>query len=214
MGANGTGKTTLLKILAGLRTPTTGTVVREGEVGFAPEDPTAGLFAETVKAELEFYPKNRGLDVAQHTDAAMTAMALSDLSERGPYSLSTGEQRRVSIASVLAGDPDVLALDEPTNGLDRADERHLAALLTDLDAAVVFSTHSADFAYAAADRVIVLAGGTVLQTGEATDILTSIDLLREAGIRPPGIVTWARANDLESFPADIEEAVGMQQVNQ
>lgn len=214
MGANGTGKTTLLKVLAGLRDPDSGTVDCEGTVGFAPEDPTAGLFAETVEDEVAFYPANRGLDVPDRTESAMEAMDITALRNRGPYSLSVGEQRRVSIASVVAGAPDVLALDEPTVGLDRTGERHVAGLISDLEATIVFSTHAAEFAYLAADRVAVLANGAIARTGPAREVLAEAQVLREAGIQPPGIVSWAHANGIDPPPRDIDEAVASQRVDQ
>lgn len=209
MGANGSGKTTLLKLLAGLYEPDRGTIDREGVVGFAPEDPRAGLFAETVAEEVAFFPRNRDLDVEAATDAAMTAMDVSDLRDRGPYTLSAGEQRRVSIAAVLAGDPAVVALDEPTAGLDAAGERYLAALLSDLDATVVFSTHSSDFAYRVADRVALMGGGALRETGDARDLLADPDLLREAGVRVPGAVTWARKHGFDPPPESVAAAVAL-----
>lgn len=214
LGANGTGKTTLLKVLAGLRDPDNGTVECAGIVGFAPEDPTTGLFAETVEDELAFFPENRGLDVQERTESAMEDMDITALRNRGPYSLSNGEQRRVSIASVLAGAPDILALDEPTVGLDRTGERHLAGLLSDLDATVVFSTHAAEFAYGTADRVAVLADGGVARIGPTREILADTECLRDAGIEPPGIVTWAQANGIDPPPRDIDEAVASQRADQ
>lgn len=207
MGANGAGKTTLLKLIAGLREADVGTVHVDGTVGFAPEDPRTGLFAETVAEEVAFFPRNRGLDVDRRRDAAMAAMDVVDLRERDPYSLSVGEQRRVSIAAVLAGDPDVLVLDEPTRGLDRAGERQLVDLLTQLGVTVLVSTHAADFAYAFADRVGVLVDGELRRIGAARDLLGAEEFLESAGIRPPGIVRWARQEGISPPPADLAEAV-------
>lgn len=207
MGANGSGKTTLLKLLAGLYEPDDGTIDRGGVVGFAPENPKTGLFAETVAEEVAFFPRNRGLDVEARTEAALAAMAVSGIRDRGPYDLSAGEQRRVSIAAVLAGDPAVLTLDEPTAGLDATGERQLAELVTDLDATVVFSTHAADFAYRVADRVTLLRGGRLLATGGAREILEDEARLRKAGVRIPGPVAWARDHGVDPPPRTVEEAV-------
>lgn len=211
MGANGAGKTTLLKLLAGLRQPDAGRIDRppDAPVGFAPEDPKAGLFAPTVYEEVAFFPRNRGLDVDDRTDAAMAAMAVGHLADRSPVSLSVGEQRRVSIAAVLAGDPAVIALDEPTAGLDRAGERRLADRLADLEAAVVVSTHESDFAHAIADRVLVLESGRVRRIGDAGAVLGDAAFLREVGLRPPGAVEWAAARGFDRPPASVEEAVAM-----
>lgn len=228
MGANGTGKTTLLRLLAGLAEPDGGRL-RIGEgvgaeggraggngdgtddgdgavVGLGPENPGASLFAETVRDEVAFFPRNRGLDADRRAERAMRDMAVFDLRDRDPFSLSVGEQRRVSIAAILAGDPDVVALDEPTVGLDRRGERRLGDLVSALDATVVFSTHDADFAFAVADRVGVLDGGRFDRTGPARSVLSDLELLERRGIRPPGVVAWARRRGLDRVPADVEEA--------
>lgn len=207
VGPNGAGKTTLLKHVAGLRDPDAGAVAVDCPVGFAPEDPRAGLFADTVAEEVAFFPRNRGLDVDHHRDAALEALDLGALRDRDPFSLSVGEQRRVSIAAVLAGDPGVLVLDEPTRGLDAAGERQLAELLAALDVAVLFSTHATDFAYAFADRVAVLAGGRLRRTGEAKEVLSDVRVLESVGVRPPGIVSWARQQGIDPPPADLNEAI-------
>lgn len=209
MGANGSGKTTFLKLLANLYEPDSGTIDHDGVIGFAPEDPRSGLFAETVSEEVAFYPRNRGLNVETATAAAMEAMDVSHLGDRGPYYLSSGEQRRISIAAVLAGDPDVVTLDEPTAGLDAADERHLAGLITDLEATVVFSTHSSEFAFRVADRVALLDEGHLRKVGDARELLTDMDLLRDVGVRIPGSVSWARNHGFEHPPESVEEAVEM-----
>lgn len=209
MGANGAGKTTLLKLLAGLYEPDAGTVETGGVVGFAPEDPRAALFAETVEEEVAFFPRNRGLDAEENAERAMERMDVVRFRERGPLTLSAGEQRRVAVASVLAGDPAVVALDEPTAGLDRAGERTLARLLPGLDATVVLSTHASDFAYEVADRVAVLADGELLRVGEPRSTLADEDLLSAASIRVPGAVAWARRRGLDRPPGSFEEAVEM-----
>lgn len=207
MGANGAGKTTLLKHVAGLRDPADGTVTVAGTVGFAPEDPRDGLFAETVAEEVAFFPRNRGLDVDRYRTDAMGAMDIAELRDRDPYSLSVGEQRRVSIAAVLAGDPAALVLDEPTRGLDGAGEDQLADRLDSLDTTVLFSTHAADFAFAIADRVAVIDDGSLRATGSAATVLTDFDLLESAGIRPPDLVRWARETGIDPPPRTLDEAV-------
>lgn len=209
VGSNGAGKTTLLRLLADLVAPGAGTRRVDGMVGFAPEDPQSGLFAASVRDEIAFFPRNRGLDVEEAVASAMELMSLTHLSERSPYTLSTGEQRRVSIASVLSGAPDVLLLDEPTTGLDRRGARELADHLAALDTTIVFSTHDTDFAYELADRVAVLDGGSLQRVGPGQPILADEALLREAGVRPPGIVQWAHQAGLEDLPDDLDEAIAM-----
>lgn len=207
MGPNGAGKTTLLKVMTDLLDATSGSVAVDGRAGFAPEDPAAGLFAETVAAEVAFFPRNCGLDVEERRSSAMAALDVTHLARRDPHALSVGQQRRVSIAAVLAGDPDVLVLDEPTRGLDAAGESALAELLSDLDGTVVIATHAADFAYACADRVAVLKAGRLHRIGPARPVLSDVDALESAGIRPPGIVQWARQQGIDPPPADLAEAL-------
>lgn len=209
VGANGAGKTTLLRLLAGLLEADGGRVNVDGSAGFAPEDPQTGLFAGSVRDEVGFFPGNRGLDVDAAVDAALEAMALTDIDHRNPFTLSVGEQRRVSIASVLSGDPDVIVLDEPTTGLDRRGARNLAALLEDVDHTIVFSTHDTDFAYAVADRVAILADTGIRQLGPARAVLGDVSALLEGGIRPPGLVEFAREEGLDRVPADVDDAIAM-----
>lgn len=191
MGSNSVGKTTFLKLLAGLDDPDAGSVDVDGVVGFAPEDLEVALFAETVAEEVAFFPRERGLDAESHAERAMEAMDVSRFRERYPRSLSVGEQRRVAIASVLSGDPAVMALDEPTAGQGRADEGQLGSLLAGLDTTVVFSTHEADFAYEFADRVAVLDSGALRRVGTPGDVLPDESIVQAAGIRQPGLVRWA-----------------------
>lgn len=207
MGANGAGKTTLLRLLAGLDEPDAGTIDIDGAVGFAPEDPRAGLFARTVAEEVSFFPRNRGIDPQRAGTRAMQQMEVDSLAERSPLSLSFGEQRRVSIAAVLAGRPAAVTLDEPTAGLDRSSQHRLGNLLRDLEAAVVLTTHATDFAYRFADRVAVLVDGHLERIGPVSETLSDRALIDRAGIRPPGVITWAERQGLEPPPADVREAV-------
>lgn len=218
MGGNGAGKTTLLRLIAGLRDPDAGRI-EIGEngggsgtpvVGYAPENPKNGFFAESVEKEVAFFPTNRGLDVEERVDAALDAMGIGHLRDRMPLSLSGGEQRMASIASVLAGDPAVLALDEPTTHLHRHGERELGAVLTDLDRTVVLSTHDADFAFEFADAVSVLREGSVVAAGDPRDVLADLELLAGAGIRAPGIVEWADRRGLDRVPTSIDAAAELE----
>ncbi|MDY6819137.1 MAG: ABC transporter ATP-binding protein [Halobacteriales archaeon] len=219
MGPNGSGKTTLLKLVAGLLEPDTGTIRIDGIdpanaadrgaglIGFAPEDPGSFLFAETVAEEVAFFPENRGLNVEERVASALEAMDIEALRDRVPYSLSVGEQRRVAIASLLAGDPTVLALDEPNHGLHATGARTLGQHLASIGKTVILTTHSADFAYRFVDTVVVLADGEIKATGPAKDMLTDRDLLIDAGIRPPGLVEWAHRNGITPVPRTVDEAL-------
>lgn len=209
VGANGAGKTTLLRLIAGLLEADAGRVEVDGVAGFAPEDPQTGLFAATVRDEVAFFPRNRGLAVEAAVTDAIEAMDLGDLAHRNPFSLSVGEQRRVSIASVLSGHPDVVVLDEPTSGLDRRGARELASLLEAIDHTTVLSTHDTDFAFEVADRVAILADTGIRQRGPARDVLADVETLQNSGIRPPGLVEYARQEGFDRVPEDIDAAIAM-----
>lgn len=213
MGANGAGKTTLLKLVAGLRDPDGGRVVVGDDgsgdappVGYAPENPADGFFAETVEREVAFYPRNRGLDVPRRVDEALGAVNVEHLRDRLPRSLSGGEQRMVSIASVLAGDPAVLALDEPTSHLHRHAERRLGRTFDGLDRTVVLATHNADFALAYADAVSIVDEGRVVRTDTPRAVLSDAEFLDEIGIRVPGVVEWANRHGVDPVPLTLEQA--------
>lgn len=209
VGHNGAGKSTLLALLAGLEEPDAGTISVGGAVGLAPEDPHDALFAPTVREELAFFPQNRGIDVDRHVEAALSAMDLEPFADRQPTSLSAGEQRRTAIAAVLAGDPAVVALDEPTGGLDDRAVTSMGELLSGLEATVVCATHHADFAYAHADAVAVLEAGQVVAQGSPRELLADRELLERAGVRPPGPVAWAAERGLDAPPADLDDAVAL-----
>lgn len=209
VGANGAGKTTFIKLLAGIYRPDAGSIDVDGIVGFCPEDAKAGLFAESVADEVAFFPRNRGLDVRDRAESAMETMDVLRFRDRDPHSLSVGEQRRVAIASVLSGDPDVVVLDEPTGGLARKDERRLGHLLGSLGCTIVVSTHQTDFAYEFADRIAVMHRGRLRRVGEPVEILTDDELLAEVAVRVPGLVEWARRQGFDRPPADFDEAIEM-----
>lgn len=176
LGANGSGKSTLLKILDGLIHPTEGTVsfygrvLTQGEnrsdfrrsVGFVFHEPDAQLFCATVFDELMFGPLQ--LDIAEgealaRAEDVMAMLGINALRDRPPYSLSSGEKKKVAIASVLSINPDVLLLDEPTNGLDPRTQVWLMELIEGLRAkgkTCVIATHDLSLAEDVSDRVVIL----------------------------------------------------------
>jgi len=205
MGKNGSGKTTLLRLAAGSLQPDGGEVFLRGEdgqkiqpaphlIGFAPEKPEEYFFARTVREEVEFYPKNLNLDFQKQAERAMEKVGISHLRDRSPFSLSAGEGRLVSLASVLAGDPQVLVLDEPSRGLHRRGEEEVGEIIEQSDRTVIFSTHSSQLAYRFAEKVAFLKSGQVIRQGEAQKTLTDEELLQGFGLRVPGIVKWWQEN--------------------
>jgi energy-coupling factor transport system ATP-binding protein len=162
MGRNGAGKSTLLRHAAGLMRPTRGKIERAGRVALLLQNPTDYLVHDRVEQEA--------------SAGALATVGLGDpaLRERHPRDLSGGEKQRLALAIVL-DDPSheavVVCLDEPTRGMDRRRKDELAALLSELDAAVVVATHDPEFAAAFAQRVILLADGAPIADGSPSAVL-------------------------------------------
>ena len=175
LGRNGSGKTTLLRALADLAGPSSGSIARYGRVALVPQDPSSLLFSPTVRAEVAETARLVGGIDADAVDAWLDRLSLTDLIDRHPRSLSTGERQRVAVAAVAVGGAPVLALDEPTRGIDAASRAALEAAATEHAAgggAVVIATHDVELAARAATRVVVLGGGEVVADGPARDVLS------------------------------------------
>ena len=182
MGRNGAGKSTLLRHAAGLMEPTRGKVERTGRVALLLQNPNDYLVHDTVAEEA--------------SGAALAALGLSDLGPRHPRDLSGGERQRLALAIVLdaGGDPPaVVCLDEPTRGMDRRLKDELAAILRELDAAVLVATHDPEFAAAFADRVVLLADGAPIADAPADEVLTGGTYFATETARITGALTPERA---------------------
>jgi cobalt/nickel transport system ATP-binding protein len=208
VGANGSGKSTLLKMLDGLVFPTGGTITAFGHplsedaledpafrrefrsrVGFVFQDADVQLFCASVFDELAFGPLQLGLPEAEvRSRVAETAQQLriEKLLDRAPYTLSGGEKKRVAIAAVLAMQPHVLLMDEPTNALDPRSQVWLLEVLDEWKAAgrtVVLTTHDLGSAAEFADRMIVLSEEHhIVADGTPADVLAQRDLLLEVNL--------------------------------
>ncbi len=203
LGANGSGKSTLQKILDGLIFPTAGTVKAFGcdlseenlndrqfsrdfrqRVGFIFQNSDAQLFSPNVWEEIAFGPLQLDLPkggVEARVNSIIEALGLQSLKDRPPYKLSGGEKKKVAIASVLAINPEVLVLDEPTNGLDPRTQMWLVEVLIKLHQAgktIITATHNLDIVKDIADRVIVLNEEHVIAAeGNSETILRDRELL-------------------------------------
>lgn len=181
IGSNGAGKSTLLKLLKGLLTPRRGKIEMPGpgdrmeRVGYVFQNPDDQIFAHTVADECGYVLRRRDLSPAARrgaVDDALASVGLDGLHDRLPFTLSFGEKRRLTIASVLAGEPEVLCLDEPTVALDDHNLRRLAELMAQAataDRAVLFATHDHTFARAVAHRVVELRDGRLLPATTAAE---------------------------------------------
>jgi energy-coupling factor transport system ATP-binding protein len=174
MGPNGGGKTTLLRSIAGLHYPTSGTVRRRSErVAYLPQDPGVLLHRRSVRAEVEYtLARCHSAEPAAH---ALGSLGLAAMAERYPGDLSSGQRQRAALAAILAGDPPLVLLDEPTRGMDGNARAALTTLLRRLatgGAAVVVATHDADLAARLADRVVIVGGGIARDVGRPADALS------------------------------------------
>ncbi|MGZ8766176.1 MAG: ABC transporter ATP-binding protein, partial [Acidimicrobiia bacterium] len=168
LGRNGTGKTTLLRVLGRLLRPRAGAIRGPGTVAYVPQDPNTLLFAPSVRAELTQTLHLLGRSDHGEVDQWLDALDLTDLADRHPRSLAGGERQRVAVAAVAVGGADVLLLDEPTRGMDapsragleRALHAHAAA-----GGAVVLATHDVELAARSASRAVVLGDGDVVASG-------------------------------------------------
>ncbi len=201
LGPNGAGKTTLILHLNGIHMPQHGTVAVSGleltsdnvmeirrRVGVVFQDPDDQLFMPTVRSDVEFGPRNLGLQGAElddRVDAALNAMEVADLADRPPNHLSFGQKRRVAIAGVLAMEPSIIILDEPTSNLDPASRRELAEALKALDTTQLIVTHDLPFAYEMCERAIVIDRGEIVAEGSTPEILADDALLRQHRLELP-----------------------------
>ena len=209
LGHTGSGKTTLVQHLNGLIKPTEGKVLVDGldtsdkntsllevrrKVGLVFQYPEYQLFEETVAKDIAFGPKNLGLSEAEIDQRVRTAMEkvgldYEEIAERSPFELSGGQMRRVAIAGVLAMQPKVLVLDEPTAGLDPAGRRSILDMIRQLHAAggltVIMVSHSMDDISTLATRLIVMSKGELAMTGTPREVFKSRELLSSIGLGVP-----------------------------
>jgi len=206
MGQNGAGKTTLVKLFNGLLKPTKGEVLIDGastqkvsvanlarKVGFVFQNADHQLFCETVEQEAAFALRNFGFKektVQKRVKWALNLLDLTQYRQASPFMLSGGERKRVALASVLAWNPKVLILDEPTIGQDHQQKEKLRQFIVQLNAqgkTVVVVTHDVEFVAECAPRVVLMAQGNIVADGSAEEILTDRGLVTKASIVSPQI---------------------------
>ncbi len=211
-GPVASGKSTLLAVMAGLVEPTGGRVLHDGKpatrrhppaarIGLALQSPEKCLFEKTVFDDVAFAPRRLGLEgerLAERVRQALESMGLDPeaFGSRSPFSLSTGEQRRVALAGVIAAAPRVLLLDEPTAYLDPPSRRdllqRLLAMNEEQGITMVMVGHDMDEMTAFARRLVLVDEGRVAAAGEAAGLLTDVGLLRRHRLREPGTVSLCR----------------------
>ena len=213
IGPNGAGKSTLFRHLNGIALAQEGQVLVRGEpvtkknlkevrkfVGVVFQNPDDQIFAPTVEQDVAFGPTNLGLDeatVMHRVDEALGLLGIEYLRHRAPHHLSGGEKKRVAIAGVLAMEPDVLVMDEPTAGLDPRGRDDLVRFVNSLaeryGMTVIFSTHELDLVTAMADYIYVMDQGRILAQGTVQEIFEQEEMLRRIRLDVPVIPKLCRA---------------------
>lgn len=205
VGATGSGKSTLMRLAAGLLEPSSGSVALDGtelesaagggRIGLIFQDPESQLFADTVLDDVAFGPRNLGLDANTARLRAADALEAVGLPAdafggRSPFALSGGEARRAAIAGVLAMRPEYLLADEPTAGLDAKGRRAVRDLLLQQreHSGVVVVSHAAEQFLAYADKMLVLDAGAAAWAGPASDAVADPSILSSCGIAVPDVL--------------------------
>ena len=228
IGHTGSGKSTLIQHLNGLLQPTAGEILLRGKniwaepkkirevrfkVGLVFQYPEYQLFEETVYKDIAFGPANQGktgdeLDYAVREAAKLVGIR-DDQLEKSPFELSGGQQRRVALAGVLAMEPEVLVLDEPTAGLDPAGRENLMANIRDYHRnkgkTIILVSHSMDEIARNVDRILVLKNAHVLMQGTPAEVFARGEELLSAGLDVPQITRIAM--ELKRRGVDIDPAV-------
>lgn len=192
IGANGAGKSTLMKILLGLL-PYEGTVTVDGvrvekknlavirkKLGFVLQDSDNQMFMPTVYEDMMFAPRNYGLskeEAEQRVDRTLEELGLMDLKHRYNHKISGGEKRMAAIATILAMEPQVILMDEPSTALDPVNRRTVIRTINDLTMTKLIASHDLDMILDTCDRVILLSHGCLAADGPAEQILRDQKLL-------------------------------------
>ncbi len=184
IGLNGAGKSTLLLCLAGVLKPQ-GRIEVDGDrrrtVGLVFQDPNDQLFMTTVYDDVAFGPHNLGLameEVRLRVEKALQLVDAAGFEERLTHHLSFGEKKRIALATVLAMQPELLLLDEPTSNLDPKRRREFLKIIQDTEKAALIATHDLDMVRQICDRVIILQAGRLVVEGRI-DLLDDLDLMRQ-----------------------------------
>ncbi|MGG3890654.1 energy-coupling factor ABC transporter ATP-binding protein [Metabacillus fastidiosus] len=220
LGNNGAGKSTLFLHLNGILQPTSGKIYFKGkevaynrkallslrrQVGIVFQDPDSQLFSASVIQDISFGPKNLGLSnekVLEKVEWAMEQTETAVLKDKPTHFLSLGQKKRVAIAGVLAMDPEVIILDEPTAGLDAYYSKQIMNVLNTIQKqqkTIILSTHDVNLAYEWADEVIVMHDGEVLCHSDPVTVFQQEEIIKKAHLDTP----WV----METFQALVEGKV-------
>ena len=216
VGANGAGKSTLLLHTNGLLMPSQGGVVLGGialtrrtlplvrqSVGLVFQDSDNQLFMPTVEEDVAFGPSNMRLEpeeIRRRVTEALDAVGALDLRGESPFRLSGGQKKRVAIATVLAMEPSVLVMDEPTSNLDPRARRQIIDLIRRFSHTTLIATHDMEMVLDLCDRTIVMKEGRIVADGSTRHVFGDLALLEECGLEQPCELRMKRALKKEYAP--------------
>lgn len=224
IGSTGSGKSTLIQLFDGLIKPSSGKIYFDGEdlysggnekerlrvlrrkTGLVFQYPENQLFEETVLKDVAFGPKNLGCSETEAKERARKALFAvnisEDMFEKSPFELSGGEMRRVAIAGILAMEPELLILDEPTAGLDPKGKQEIldlvGAIRNQKHSTVVFVSHNMEEVADYADRVVAMHKGNVIFDGETHEVFSHFEELEKIGLKEPEVSRICRAIGIEN----------------
>jgi len=223
IGSNGAGKSTLFKQFNGIFRPTSGSVLIRGEpitsenireirkfVGIVFQNADDQIFSPTVEQDVAFGPTNLGLDpetIHHRVHEALKLVGIEDLAHRVPHHLSGGEKKRVAIAGIVAMEPEVLVLDEPTAGLDPQGVHDLIKFINSLSRkygmTVIFSTHDVSLVAEVADYVYVMNKGRFVAQGTIDEIFLQPDMLKSVRLDVPVLPKLIRSLQEKGIPVPM-----------
>ena len=201
IGANGVGKSTLLKLLVGLELGFTGHIrveeipveaktlplIRE-KIGYVFQDSDSQLFMSTAYEDIAFAPRNYGLseaDVKERVEHAMKLTGIEHLRDKHIYKMSGGEKKLVSIATILSMTPDIILMDEPSIALDPRNRRALINILNSFDHLKIIASHDLDMILDTCETTVLLSGGQIIAMGPTEEILSDKELMEANGLELP-----------------------------
>lgn len=235
LGANGAGKSTLFLHFNGIIKPSKGTIFVDGDevkydkktllkirqkLGIVFQNPDDQLIAPTVKEDVAYGPLNIGLpnnEINERVKESLKSVGLEGVERKAPHQLSGGEKKKVAIAGILAMQPKIMVLDEPTAGLDPKGASQIMKLLYELNQkgiTIVISTHDVDMVPLYASKVYIMSKGTIIKEGSPQEIFKDATTIRDANLRLPRIAHLMeilnKKNGLSSckqpYPLTIGEA--------
>ncbi|MBE5830845.1 MAG: ABC transporter ATP-binding protein [Butyrivibrio sp.] len=201
IGANGIGKSTLMKLLVGLYLDYDGILKVAGHqvnkknlnhirehIGYVFQDSDAQLFLSTVEDDVAFGPRNYGLseeEVEKRVAEALAKVHIEELRKKQTYKLSGGEKKLSAIATILSMEPDIIIMDEPSIALDPRNRKNLIGILNEINSLKLITSHDLDFIMDTCERTVLLDEGRIIADGDTKEILSDGNLLESHGLELP-----------------------------